>query len=213
MNPLLEVRLENLRETLDELSQAVDGNLRSVLMRLTCDKSMRAEASFISIDPLARMARERCLLLIAREHPLASDLKFVMAVIRVSHDYERIQELAMALNKRIERLLGTPVQEVLQDMTGVMADMLDMHEVVCRTWQRDRQDLSLPDLKLKVDAMAAAIFLRLKSIQTEIMKAIGRGGSSAETFVEVVLACRHVKRIATTMEAIPDDLHAFDKSH
>jgi len=30
--------------------------------------------------------------------------------------------------------------------------------------------------------------------------------------VEVVLACRHLKRIATTLEAIPEDLNAFEKA-
>src|SRR5438067_11733435 len=121
-NQLLEVRLEQLRQALDSFAALVDENLRSLLRRLTCDKSFDANQALQPIDNLARLTRERCLLLVARQQPLAHDLKYAMAALRVGHDYERIQELADSLNKRIARLQGTPIENVLRDMTGVMAD-------------------------------------------------------------------------------------------
>jgi len=210
-NPLLEVRLESLREALDRLSTVVDDNLRSVLLRLTYDKDVAAGAAMVDIDPLARTVRERCLLLLAREHPMAHDLKFSMAALRVGHDYERINELANALVRRIERLVGTSVQDVMQDMTGVMADMLKLHETVRKTWQREH-DMPVSEIRPLVNARTVVIHAQISVIQNKIMEAISRGGNDAETFVEVVLACRHLKRIATTLEAIPEDLNAFEKA-
>jgi phosphate transport system protein len=210
-NPLLEARLENLRESLDEISAAVDENLRTVLRRLTCDQSVSGSGELLDIDALGRGARERCLLLVAREHPMASDLKYAMAALRVEHDYERIQELAQTLYKRAERLTGTPMQDIVQEMTGVMADILKLHEVVRHTWQRERKDHSLPNLKPRVQYLAAGVQLGVSGIQQRILETISRGSGSPEMAVELVLACRHLKRIASLMESIPDELHSFDK--
>ena len=209
-NPLLEARMESLRGSLDSLSAVVDENLRSVLRRLTCDETVAAKGALQPIDELARQTRERCLLFVARQQPLAHDLKYAMGALRVGHDYERIQELAEALNKRVERLRGTPIQNVIQDMTGVMADILELHEVVRRTWQRERNDVNLPSLKPQVQGMSAAVQAGVAAIQSETIDAISKGNVSPESLVELVLACRHLKRIANLMEAIPDELHSFD---
>src|SRR5579862_4810683 len=116
-NPLLEARLESLRESLDSLAAVVDENLRAVLRRLTCDETVSIGAPLQSIAEQARIARERCLLLVARQQPIASDLRYAMGALRVGHDYERIQDLADALNTRAERLRGSPIQGIIQDMT------------------------------------------------------------------------------------------------
>jgi phosphate uptake regulator len=128
----------------------------------------------------------------------------------VGHDYERIAELAEALNTRVERLRGTPIQGIIQDMTGAMADILELHEVVRRTWRRDRSDLSLPNLKPQVAKLSAAVYASVAKIQNSTIDAITKGEGGAELLVELVLACRHLKRIASLMETVPDELHSFD---
>jgi phosphate transport system protein len=206
-NALLEARLESLRESLDSLSNAVDENLRVVLRHLTCDPNVSDKGHFTDTDALARATRERCLLLVAREHPMANDLKYAMAALRVGHDYERIQDLAVQLYKRVERLTGTPMEDVIQDMTGVVADILKLHEVVRHTWQRDRKDQTLQP---QVHASSAAIQQGVATVQAKTVERISQGFGNPELLVELVLACRHVKRIANLMESIPDELHSFD---
>ena len=209
-NPLLEARLEMLRESLDALAAVADENLRTVLRRLTCDQAVYAQGPLQPIDELARNVRERCLLLVARQQPIANDLKYAMGALRVGHDYERINELAEALNTRVERLRGSPIQDVIQDMTGVMADILELHEVVRHTWQRDRTGLHLPSVRPQVQSLTAAVHSGVSAVQNATMEAISKGHSSPELLVELVLACRHLKRIANLMEAIPEELHSFD---
>ena len=207
-NQLLEARLDSLRQALDSLAALADENLRTLLLRLTCDKSYDDKKLLQPIDELARQARERCLLLVARQQPLANDLKYAMGALRVGHDYERIQELAEALNKRVARLQGTPIENVLRDMTGVMADILKLHEAVRSTWQRDRKDMALPVLK----EISAAIHSGIIKIQTEtIDSAISKGFANSEMLVDLVLTCRHLKRIANLLETIPDEQHSFDE--
>jgi phosphate uptake regulator len=147
---------------------------------------------------------------VAREHPMAGDLKYAMAALRVGHDYERIQDLTVQLHKRVERLTGTPMEDVIQDMTGVVADILKLHEVVRHTWQRDRKDQTLASLQPQVQTISAAIQQGVSSVQSRTIERISQGHGNPELLVELVLACRHVKRIANLMETIPDEQHSFD---
>jgi len=69
---------------------------------------------------------------------------------------------------------------------------------------------TLPDLKNEVVGESKSIQSGISAIQSEAIEKIARVDGSAEMSVELVLACRHLKRIALLMEAIPEELHAFD---
>jgi phosphate uptake regulator len=201
--------MDALRDALDNLAHLVDENLRAVMLRLTLENDISAHSPIVAIDQVAAEAREKCLLLVAREHPLATDLKYAMAALRVGHDYERIQELTLALSKRVDRLRGGPLQQLVREMTGIMSKILKLHEIVQRTWQRGED--KIPLVMADVQLLASDIDAQITALQNRIMDAIGEGGTNPEVFVELVLACRHLKRILNTLQMIPDELHAFDK--
>lgn len=206
-NPPLEARLDRLREALDSLCAAVGENLRVVWQRLSGEGKY---SPLNSVDDLARIARERCLGLVALQQPVARDLRFAMGALRVEHDYERIQELAQSLNERVERLRGAPVQSIIHDMAGVMVKILDLHNVVASTWKRERSESEKTTIKPHVDERCSAIRATIADIQAKTMETIAKGDGSAEMMVELVLACRHLKRIEGLLQAIPDEMHSFD---
>jgi phosphate uptake regulator len=208
-NPPLEVHLDRLREALDSLGAAVGENLSTVKQRFDVPDSGPAKP-LNSVEDLARITRERCLGLVATQHPVARDLRFAMGALRIEHDYERIQELAEALNERTENLRGAPVQPIIQDMANVMAKIVELHNIVCRTWKRDQSEGEKTTIKPHVDERCSAIRSNIAEIQVKTMEAITKGQGSAEMLVELVLACRHLKRIEGLLQAIPDELHSFD---
>ena len=205
---ILETRLDKMRRSLDELSAAMDDNLRAVLHKLTCDEAT-ADLPLKNIDALAKAARDNCLMLLAKEHPFASDLKYAMGALRVGHDYERIQEIAESLNKRIAILRKSTFKGICQDMTGVMADILSMHEIVRHLWQRNQVEEDLKMLNAQQEKLNAGIQVSILSIQNKIMSGIATEKTDAESIVEIVLACRHLKRIAATLNSMPEELHSF----
>src|SRR5256885_11695164 len=103
-NPLLEARLEAIRSSLDELSAVVDDGLRNLVRCIETNTPVNDCVK--PVADLAKAARERCLLLVARQAPMARDLKYAMGALRIAHDYERIHELLMALSVRFHRLHG-----------------------------------------------------------------------------------------------------------
>jgi phosphate transport system protein len=208
-NPHLEVKLDRLREALDSLGAAIGENLNTVWQRLSTQDSAPPKP-LNSVDDLVRITKERCLGLVALQSPVARDLRFAMGALRVEHDYERIQELAQSLNQRAERLRGSPVQSITHDMAGVMAKIVELHNIVCRTWKRDQSESEKTTIKPHVDERCSAIRASIAEIQARTMEAITKGEGSAEMLVELVLACRHLKRIEGLLQAIPDELHSFD---
>ena len=219
-NRLLEERLRAVSDTLDALAVGVDANLRRVHARLMLENKAADPDPIQSTDELARTARSAAFLLVARSQPLARDLKFAMGALRVAHDYERIQELTLAFNERINRLANTPVETFLQDMSGVVAQILEMHAVVNRIWHRPAPPGATPpgtestaptaEPKSRVLALIAATEAELAHIQNSIVEAVAKGYGSPEMLVELVLSCRHLQRITQLMEGIPDDAHSFD---
>ena len=208
MNMILETRLDKMRNSLDDLSAAMDDNLRSLLHKLTCDEAA-ADLPLKNLDALAKAARDNCLMLLAKEHPFAGDLKYAMGALRVGHDYERIQEIAESLNKRVAILRTSTFKGICQDMTGVMADILSMHELVRHLWKRNQAEADLKMLAAQQVKLFAGIQVSILAIQNHIMSSISTEKTDAESIVEVVLACRHLKRIASTLNSMPEELHSF----
>lgn len=220
-NRLLEERLRAVSDTLDALAAGVGANLRRVHARLLAENKAAIPDPLQPTDELARAARSAAFLLVARSQPLASDLKFAMGALRVAHDYERIQELTLSFNERVNRLANTPVETFLQDMSGVVAQILEMQSVVSRTWHRTLptpagaasttvQAAEQPEPKSRVLALIAVTEAELAHIQNSIVEAVAKGYGSPEMLVELVLSCRHLQRITQMMEGIPDDAHSFD---
>src|ERR1039457_1908439 len=139
MNQLLEDRLDILRTTLDELWLAFDENLQILLIDLTGDTTT-PRAAPKPLNPFAKTVRDKCLEFMVREHPLAHDLKFAMVALRVGQDYERMQEISATLNRRVEYLRNTNFQDICREMTGVVADILNMNKLAQGVWKRDHRD-------------------------------------------------------------------------
>src|SRR5438132_841024 len=74
---------------------------------------------------------ERCLRLLALQQPLARDLRFITAALKISNDLERIGDHAVNIAGSAQRLAGTPPLKPLVDIPR-MAELSGgmLHEVL-----------------------------------------------------------------------------------
>lgn len=207
-NPLLESRLEAIRTSLDDLAALVDDGMGTLIQRIKTDSPFTEPLR--PINDLAKTARERCLMLVARQAPMARDLKYAMGALRIAHDYERMHELLTALNVRFHRLEGRPIKNILHEMANSLSALMELHQVVKKTWQRERSDVAIPNIKPEVEKYASSIEAGILSIQSETIGAVSKGFDTPEITVELVLATRHIERIANLLEDVPDEIHSFD---
>jgi len=92
----------------------------------------------VEIDKLEMDIDERCVRILARRQPVASDLRFITTALKMVTDLERMGDLAANLCERVLELDGEtlrPVRESLVDMGRVVSDML--HEALDAFIQAD----------------------------------------------------------------------------
>jgi len=139
--------LDQLRLQVEVMGVRVDQNLertRDVLATGNAEVAALAINADDDIDSMNVSLTERCYELIAREAPVASDLRFVVSVLRVLGELERIGDLAL----RVVKL--APDWELLRsgertfDILLSMADTaVGQYRTALRAWSA--QDLQLAD--------------------------------------------------------------------
>ncbi len=103
------------------VSDAVVG-ARTVLETADRELADRLVAADDAIDDMHVSLIEQCYKLLARQAPVASDLRLVVSVIRVLHELERIGDLALRVVKSIDDL---PIVFAHPDVFAVLIDLAD----------------------------------------------------------------------------------------
>jgi phosphate transport system protein len=137
--------LEQLRLQVELMGVRVDENLERMRTVLQSGDEVLAAAAYAADDEIDAMnvsLTERCYLLLGRESPVASDLRFVVSVVRIISELERVGDLAL----RVVKL--APEHDVLCSV-GVAWDVLlsicdesvEVFRTALRAWSA--QDLAL----------------------------------------------------------------------
>jgi phosphate transport system protein len=139
--------LDQLRLQVEVMAVRVDQNLermKEFLATGDLEVAARALAADDDIDDMNISLTERCHDLLAREAPVASDLRFVMSVLRVLGELERVGDLALRVVKvgpdwtLVRSYAGT--YDILVSMAETAVDQF---RSALRAWSS--QDLDLAD--------------------------------------------------------------------
>jgi phosphate transport system protein len=138
--------LEQLRLQIEVMALRVDQNLermRDVLVTGDAALAARALAADDEIDAMNVSLTERCYEVLARETPVASDLRLVVSVIRVTSELERVGDLCLRVVKASidhAQLVSSPRS---YDILCVMAtEAIEMFREVIRAWGTDDLELA-----------------------------------------------------------------------
>jgi phosphate transport system protein len=130
--------LEQLRLQVELMAIQVDQNLermREVLLTGDQTVAQRALKADDSIDAMNVSLTERCYDLLRRESPVASDLRFIVSVLRVLSELERIGDLALRVVKLAPDYQFIKSSAVTYDILLAMADQsVDRYRTALRAW-------------------------------------------------------------------------------
>lgn len=129
---LMGVRVDQNLERMREVLRSGDGRLAEVAL-----------AADDEIDAMHMSLLERCYGLLGREAPVASDLRFVVSVVRILSELERVGDLSL----RVVKL--APLMESLQS-TGEAWDVLltlvdtavEQYRTALRAWSAQDLDMA-----------------------------------------------------------------------
>ncbi len=185
--------LDQLRMQVELMGIKVDQNLermRAVLVDGDEAAARAAVAGDDEIDAMDVSLTERCYDILARENPVASDLRFVVSVLRILSELERVGDLALRVVKLAperHRWAGNaPTFDILVSMgdtaVGAFRDAL-------RAWSA--QDLGLAtELATRVRTMDA----HETALASELLRL--RGDDAVPIATATLIAGRSLERIA-----------------
>jgi phosphate transport system protein len=130
--------LEQLRLQVELMAVRVDQNLermRDVLRTGDAELAAVAIAADNDIDAMNVSLMERCYDVLRREAPVASDLRFVVSVLRVLGELERIGDLSLRVDKVVdEHPLLASRPEIFDVLVSMADESLDRYRLALRAW-------------------------------------------------------------------------------
>ena len=155
------------------------------------------------IDEMEVDIEEECLKVIALHQPVAADLRFLVAVIKINNDLERIGDEVVNIARRIQRLAKHPVAPYQFDYT----DMADKAENMLRMSLDSlvNQDI---DLAVKVLCLDDEVD-ELKNIAYDRIKlALSEEGGIEDVgyMINLLLISRHIERLADHATNIAEEV-------
>ena len=154
-----------------------------------------------AIDRLEIDIEERCLRLLALQQPLARDLRFITAALKISNDLERVGDHAVNIAGSAVRLADTPMLKPLVDIprmaaiaTGMLRESLDAF--VRRDSDTARGLCKRDD---EVDNLNRQLFRELISFMMEDPTTITRA-------MDLILVARNLERVADLATNVAEEV-------
>jgi phosphate transport system protein len=185
--------LDQLRLQVEVMGIKVDHNLERMREVLASGDERAAAAAVACDDEIDAMnvsLTERCYDVLARENPVASDLRFIVSVLRILAELERVGDLAL----RVVKL--NPEREVWAGSAVTYDILVSMGETAIGAFRDALRAWSAQDLELATDL---ATRVRTMDIHYEHLMAelLGlRGDDAVRTATTTLIAGRSLERIA-----------------
>jgi len=144
------------------------------------------------IDELTHGVEDTCFSLLARQQPMAGDLRTILATLRIAHELERSADLSVNIAKATRRLYPTPldpkVRGIIDQMGRQAANQtrlaLDAYADSDPTWAS-----ALADMDDAMDDLTKSLFRYILSLAPADEAAVQQA-------VQIALVGRHFERIA-----------------
>jgi len=204
MSVHLQRAIENLKKQLLSLCGLVEDQVeRAVRALLERDEALAAEVEFADheIDEREVYVEEECLKVLALYQPVATDLRLVVAALKINNDLERIGDLAV----NIARKAVCPSHELPSEIPIDIGGMWEKTQAMLR----DSLDaLVRLDTKLahQVCSRDSEVDRMKHEFRLEIEKRICREPARAPWLLRLMAATRNLERIADCATNIAEDV-------
>lgn len=154
------------------------------------------------IDQMEVEIEEECLKVLALHQPVAVDLRFIVAVIKINNDLERIADESVNIAQRIETITrrGQP-KESYFDYSAMAAKAEKMLKMSLDALVNLDLDLAFKVLLLdeEVDRIQKEAYDRIKVVMKENPQKIGQ-------LINLLLISRHLERLADHTTNIAEEV-------
>jgi phosphate transport system protein len=197
--------LEKIKKMILSLGALVEKRVRQVKQALE-DRDAAVAKEIIhfdhEIDQMEVDIEEECLKIIALHQPVAADLRFLIAVIKINNDLERIGDQVVNIAQRIVSMAKIQIAPYRFDY----AEMADKAEAMLRMSLDSLVNQDLDDaikvlhLDDEVDKIKNEVYVLIKTaIADGVTKDIGY-------MINLLLISRHIERLADHATNIAEEV-------
>ncbi len=153
------------------------------------------------IDEMEVDVEEDCLKILALHQPVAIDLRFIIAVLKINNDLERIGDLAVNIAERAVSLSK-------RDKINSPFDFQTMAERVQKMLQKALDALVNADAKLAREVLVSddEIDEMNRQMYDSIKMGIRQDPANVDTLIQVLAISRNLERIADHTSNIAEDV-------
>ena len=154
-----------------------------------------------AIDTAQRELDEMAYDLLAKEQPMAIDLRFILAVIKINGDLERIGDQSMGIARRTKEMLKHEEIEMPVDFAA-------MGEFTGRMIRSSLQSLMEGDVRLaeEVREMDDEIDRMNRRANADLLQLIQENPAYTQQAISGILVAKHLERIADHARNIATDI-------
>ncbi|MHB1484371.1 MAG: phosphate signaling complex protein PhoU [Saccharofermentanales bacterium] len=199
---MFEQELSELHLKIIRMGIAVESAIGDAITALT-DMDIALAKKIIDnddlIDNMEREIEKMCIDLIAKQQPVAKDLRDVTSALKLITDLERIADHASDISEKVltlSSLRRVMIQHDLVIMAQISKEMLKgaLDAYVARDVEKAKETALRDD---RVDSL----FIKLKS---DMVHMIAVDTKNTEQYVELLLICKYFERIADHSQNISE---------
>ena len=197
--------LDALKKEVLQLGNLVESAINAAILALNnretelADKVMQYEKE---INDKEVYIEEECLKILALHQPVAVDLRFIVVVLKVNNDLERMGDFAKNIAKRAIFLATQPPIPIFQEFA------VDL-PVMVRSMVRKSLDALVTldvDLARNVIKMDEKVDEINREMYAEVHRIIQQDASKAEVAMSLLSTSRYMERIADLSTNIAEDV-------
>ncbi len=204
MTRSLESEMDTLKARILSLSGFIESNVKKSVQAVSeRNRTLAFEiiASDNQVDQVEVEIEEFCLKILATQQPVASDLRFVIGVLKVNNDLERIGDLAVNIAERAVGLTDLP-------LVPPPFAFDTMAEIVSRMLKKSLDALVRRDIKLAqtVHQDEQEVNALNREMYTKVYAAVKKSPENVQAIMQYLSISRHLERIGDYCTNIAEDV-------
>jgi phosphate transport system protein len=204
MTKHIERQIESLKERILRLGTLVEEAISksiTALINRDVHLAQRVAANDEEIDRMEVEVEEECLKILALYQPVAADLRFVVAVLKINNDLERMGDLARNIAKRVTQLEGGDPYDLPPEIRTMATQAQEMvRQCLDAVVKRD------PTLARQVREEDDIVDEARQRIQRRVLQGIKDHPENVENLLRINSVSKHIERIADMATNIAEDV-------
>ena len=206
---MLQAEIKTLQHKLLEMAGLAEQMLRQAVESvLTRDEALARMVvdTDDTIDAFENEIESSCIQLIALHQPVASELRFLMMVMKISHNIERLADKSVAIAKRSIELMEYPPVKPFVDLPHVAQVIQTMVKDVLDAFVNRNAELAFEvrERDNEVDEIYERMLNELLTLLSEHPKLIEPG-------ISLLLLFRHLERVGDLAANISEEVYYLVK--